>query len=121
MDVSCIPDLTFVVTEEPNIGQVEDVPLKFNGENILVTNSNKKEFIYLSLMRKLKHRTRNQMNAIRRGFNKLFPLKFLRIFTPTELSLLFCGVEIIDVNDWKNHTHVFVFYLNFFLICKSNY
>lgn len=54
-----------------------------------MTNENREEFAALVTEFELTGRTRKQMNAIRKGFNKLVPLRFLQAFTPDELVALF--------------------------------
>lgn len=44
------------------------------------------------------------MNAFLEGFNVLVPLTLLKIFDEHELELLMCGIQNIDVKDWKLNT-----------------
>lgn len=40
----------------------------------------------------------------RASFNDLVPQNLLQIFDANEVELLLCGLQDIDVNDWKRHT-----------------
>ena len=44
------------------------------------------------------------MNAFLEGFSGLVPLAFIKIFDENELELLMCGIQNIDVKDWKQNT-----------------
>jgi E3 ubiquitin-protein ligase NEDD4 len=44
------------------------------------------------------------MNAFLDGFNGLVPLNCVKIFDEHELELLMCGIQNIDVKDWKQNT-----------------
>lgn len=44
------------------------------------------------------------MNAFLEGFNDLVPLNVIKIFDENELELLMCGIQHIDVKDWKHNT-----------------
>lgn len=49
-------------------------------------------------------RVQDQMNAFLDGFNALVPLNLIKIFDEHELELLMCGIQNIDVKDWKQNT-----------------
>lgn len=44
------------------------------------------------------------MCAFLEGFNDLIPLETLQLFDPNELELLMCGLQDINVTDWKANT-----------------
>jgi hypothetical protein len=44
------------------------------------------------------------MNAFLDGFSGLVPLNLVKIFDEHELELLMCGIQNIDVKDWKQNT-----------------
>lgn len=44
------------------------------------------------------------MNAFLDGFSDLVPLNIIKIFDENELELLMCGIQHIDVKDWKLNT-----------------
>lgn len=49
-------------------------------------------------------RVQKQMNAFLAGFNDLIPLSIVKIFDEHELELLMCGIQHIDVKDWKQNS-----------------
>lgn len=44
------------------------------------------------------------MKSLMKGFNSLISRDHLQIFDENELELLMCGLQDVDVNDWKSHT-----------------
>lgn len=72
--------------------KVETIPLKENGENIEVTNDNKKEYINLHSDFVLKKQIKDQLNAFINGFNSLIHPDEIKFFNQNELDLLLCGV-----------------------------
>lgn len=49
-------------------------------------------------------RVQEQMNAFLEGFSELVPLNVIKIFDENELELLMCGIQHIDVKDWKQNS-----------------
>lgn len=49
-------------------------------------------------------RIQEQMNSFLEGFSELVPLNVIKLFDENELELLMCGIQHIDVKDWKNNT-----------------
>ncbi|XP_021706978.1 E3 ubiquitin-protein ligase Nedd-4 isoform X3 [Aedes aegypti] len=95
--------LTFSVDEE-SFGTTSQRDLKPNGANIEVTNDNKDEYIKLVIDWRFVARVKSQMHAFLEGFGSLVPLHLLKIFDENELELLMCGIQSIDVSDWKKNT-----------------
>ncbi|XP_021360527.1 E3 ubiquitin-protein ligase NEDD4-like isoform X4 [Mizuhopecten yessoensis] len=93
-------DLTFSV-EEDYFGEITERELKPGGKDIVVTNDNKLEYINLVINWRFVSRVYNQMTCFRKGFNALVNQTLLQIFDENELELLMCGLQDIDVNDWK--------------------
>jgi E3 ubiquitin-protein ligase NEDD4 len=96
-------DLTFCVDED-SFGYFSQRELKPNGAQIPVTNENKLEYIKLVIEWRFVSRIQKQMNAFLEGFNEVIPLSLLKIFDENELELLMCGIQNIDVKDWKQNT-----------------
>ncbi|PIO62733.1 HECT-domain protein [Teladorsagia circumcincta] len=44
------------------------------------------------------------MEQILKGLHEVVPSNLLRIFDANEMELLMCGLQKIDVKDWKAHT-----------------
>jgi E3 ubiquitin ligase SMURF1/2 len=101
--------------------------LKPNGQQILVTEDNKKEYVKLYVNYRFMRGIEQQFLALQKGrifirlfrrkrdyFNKLFdigfceliPSQLLRPFDERELELVICGISNIDVNDWKQNTRL---------------
>ncbi|XP_049964654.1 E3 ubiquitin-protein ligase Nedd-4 isoform X1 [Schistocerca serialis cubense] len=96
-------ELTFCVDEE-SFGHFSQRELKPDGANIPVTNENKDEYISLVIQWRFVSRVQEQMNAFLNGFEGLVPLPLVKIFDEHELELLMCGIQNIDVKDWKQNT-----------------
>uniref|UniRef100_A0A2M4BBS9 HECT-type E3 ubiquitin transferase n=1 Tax=Anopheles marajoara TaxID=58244 RepID=A0A2M4BBS9_9DIPT len=95
--------LTFCLDEE-TFGYTSQRELKPNGAEIEVTNDNKDEYIRLVIQWRFVSRVQDQMQAFLDGFGSLVPLNLLKIFDENELELLMCGIQSIDVKDWKRNT-----------------
>ncbi|KRZ77952.1 E3 ubiquitin-protein ligase NEDD4 [Trichinella papuae] len=96
-------ELRFVVDEEV-FGVTQTRELKPGGADILVTNDNKNEYINLVIKWRFVSRVTDQMNALMSGLNEFIMQSLLTIFDPHELELLMCGLQKIDVKDWKDNT-----------------
>ncbi|XP_026287672.1 E3 ubiquitin-protein ligase Nedd-4 isoform X1 [Frankliniella occidentalis] len=96
-------ELTFCVDED-SLGHTSQRELKPNGANEPVTNENKDEYISLVIKWRFVSRVQEQMNAFLNGFSCLVPLNLIKIFDEHELELLMCGIQNIDVKDWKQNT-----------------
>lgn len=95
--------LTFCLDEE-TLGQTTQRELKANGADIEVTNENKDEYIRLVIEWRFVARVKEQMSSFLEGFGSICPLALLKIFDENELELLMCGIQNIDVKDWKKNT-----------------
>ncbi|XP_031200486.1 E3 ubiquitin-protein ligase NEDD4 isoform X1 [Mastomys coucha] len=96
-------DLRFIIDEEL-FGQTHQHELKTGGSETVVTNKNKKEYIYLVIQWRFVNRIQKQMAAFKEGFFELIPQDLIKIFDENELELLMCGLGDVDVNDWREHT-----------------
>ncbi|EDL84129.1 neural precursor cell expressed, developmentally down-regulated gene 4A, isoform CRA_d [Rattus norvegicus] len=96
-------DLRFIIDEEL-FGQTHQHELKTGGSEVVVTNKNKKEYIYLVIQWRFVNRIQKQMAAFKEGFFELIPQDLIKIFDENELELLMCGLGDVDVNDWREHT-----------------
>jgi len=92
------------VYDDEMFGEIKSIPLKENGENIPVTNDNKKEYVDLLVNFKFVNRVKPQMDAFLEGFHDVVPEGEISIFDPAELELLMCGLGDPDVADWKKNT-----------------
>ncbi|XP_060560176.1 E3 ubiquitin-protein ligase NEDD4-like isoform X2 [Ruditapes philippinarum] len=101
-DPECL-DLYFSI-EEDYFGEITERELKPNGKDILVTDANKMEYLDLIVKWRFVSRVETQMRQFMKGFNELVSSSMLAIFDENELELLMCGLQDIDVNDWKNNS-----------------
>jgi len=102
-DITDVLDLTFS-TDDERFGETVTIDLKPDGQNIEVTNENKKEYIDLITEWRIQKRVEEQFNAFVQGFNELIPPDLVNVFDERELELLIGGIADIDVDDWKKHT-----------------
>ncbi|KAM3720357.1 E3 ubiquitin-protein ligase NEDD4-like [Dirofilaria immitis] len=96
-------DLHFAVDEDV-FGQMNSVELRNGGAEEKVTDANKDEYIDLIIKWRFVSRVEKQMKALMKGIHELIPSNLLSIFDPNELELLVCGLQKIDVKDWKDNT-----------------
>ncbi|XP_032574162.1 E3 ubiquitin-protein ligase Nedd-4 isoform X11 [Drosophila sechellia] len=98
-----ILELTFCLDEDV-FGQKSQHELKPGGANIDVTNENKDEYIKLVIEWRFVARVKEQMSSFLDGFGSIIPLNLIKIFDENELELLMCGIQNIDVKDWRENT-----------------
>ncbi|KAI2653321.1 E3 ubiquitin-protein ligase NEDD4 [Labeo rohita] len=96
-------DLRFTIDEEL-FGQTHQHELKLGGADIVVDDTNKKEYIHLVMQWRFVDRIQRQMTAFKEGFYELIPQDLIKIFDENELELLMCGLGDVDVNDWRENT-----------------
>lgn len=101
-DITDVLDLTFSMEME-EFGQQKIVDLKPDGRNIVVTQSNKHEYVQLVVENRLTNAIREQITAFLSGFHDIIPKELVAIFNEKELELLISGVPDIDIDDWKNN------------------
>ncbi|KAI8882360.1 E3 ubiquitin-protein ligase RSP5 [Backusella circina FSU 941] len=102
-DITDVLDLNFS-TDDDRFGEVVTVDLIPNGQQIEVTEENKKEYVNLITEWRIHKRVEEQFKAFKEGFNQLIPQDLVNVFDERELELLIGGIAEIDVDDWKKHT-----------------
>ncbi|ORY12237.1 hypothetical protein BCR34DRAFT_600795 [Clohesyomyces aquaticus] len=102
-DITDALELTFS-TEDERFGETVSIELKPGGEQIEVTNENKKEYVDLITEWRIQKRVEEQFQAFVAGFHELIPADLVNVFDERELELLIGGIADIDVDDWKKHT-----------------
>lgn len=102
-DITDVIFSTFSVEDE-RFGEKVTVDLKPGGQDIEVTNENKKEYVELITEWRIQKRVEEQFNAFVAGFHELIPADLVNVFDERELELLIGGIADIDVDDWKKHT-----------------
>ncbi|CAJ0592449.1 unnamed protein product [Cylicocyclus nassatus] len=96
-------ELTFAV-DDCVFGETHTTELIENGRDVRVTEANKEEYIEAVVNWRFVKRVEKQMEQILRGLHEVVPSNLLRIFDANEMELLMCGLQKIDVKDWKAHT-----------------
>ncbi|KAG9103766.1 hypothetical protein FRC06_008224 [Ceratobasidium sp. 370] len=96
-------EMTFTV-EADEFGVHKVVPLKENGEKIMVDQENKKEFVQLSAQYRLFTSIKDQIEALLAGFYDIIPKELISIFNEQEVELLISGTPDIDIDEWRAAT-----------------
>ncbi|KAK8844404.1 hypothetical protein M9Y10_024262 [Tritrichomonas musculus] len=96
-------ELPFAI-DVKEFGEQKTVELIENGENILVTNENKREYISLYAQYYLQNSIKKQIDAFCSGFDEIIPPEEIKMFSASELDLLICGIPTIDIDDLKKNT-----------------
>lgn len=86
------------------VSQDRGIPLKEGGENIPVTEENKREYVDLVLYNRLVDGVRPQLAALVEGFLELVPASCLQGIEWSELETLLCGSQKLDIDEWRAHT-----------------
>ena len=73
------------------------VELKPGGNDVPVTEDNKKEYVDLIVEYRISRRVKEQFEAFMSGFSELIPQELINVFDERELELLIGGMSEIDV------------------------
>lgn len=87
-------------------GQRHLVELVPDGANIFVTNANKKIYVKLLCLTKMREEMSDEIDAFLRGFNTLISASDLAYFTPSEIETIIAGRSTIDVQDMKKYANL---------------
>ena len=91
----------FTVIDD-KFGEKLVIPLKENGENIMVDNKNKNEYVDLYIDWYFNKSIYEYFNSFEKGFCLVFNRNLTKILTPDELELIICGTQFLDFNELKN-------------------
>lgn len=97
------------------------MPLKENGENIIVNQENKREYVQFSAEYRLVKSIKEQIDALLGGFYEIIPKALISIvclitlgrryvqstpfqFNEQEVELLIAGTPDVDVDEWRAAT-----------------
>ena len=94
-------DSNFTVIDD-KFGEKLVIPLKENGENIMIDNKNKDEYVDLYLDWYFNKSIYEYFNSFEKGFYRVFNRNLSKILTPDELELIICGTQFLDFNELKN-------------------
>lgn len=96
-------DLTFSV-ETDVFGVMQEIELKRNGREIVVTEQNKNEYVQLVAQLRMTKAIQPQIDSFLAGFHSFVPRSLIQMFDVDELCLLLSGLREIDVVDWRENT-----------------
>jgi len=96
-------EFTFIVDTE-EFGKMTTHELKPDGNNILVTEENKKEYLRLVTQFRMTSGIRLQIDSFLEGFHELIPRVLIQIFDENELELVISGIPAIEISDLKDNT-----------------
>lgn len=95
-DITDVIDETFTTTEE-RFGEIVTIELKPGGDDIDVTQENKKDYVDCIVEYRISKRVNEQFEAFMTGFSELIPQDLINVFDERELELLIGGMSEIDV------------------------
>ena len=93
-----IIDTNFTVLIEKN-GQKMCIPLIEDGENIMINNDNKKEYIDLYIDWFFNISIEDCYSSFEKGFYKVFDEDLSKLLTPEELELIICGSSDLNFQE----------------------
>ena len=93
-------DTNFTVVDD-KFGERIVVPLKPGGENIMINNFNKSEYVELYVDWFFNKSIDEYFRSFEKGFYKVFNRNLTKILTPQELELIICGTQILDFHELK--------------------
>ncbi|CAB3408664.1 unnamed protein product [Caenorhabditis bovis] len=96
-------ELSFSV-DDSIFGETRNVELVPGGASISVNEENKEQYIDAVINWRFVSHVEAQMNQLLKGLHEVVPSNLLRLFDANELELLMCGLQKIDVKDWKANT-----------------
>ncbi|EDR13792.1 uncharacterized protein LACBIDRAFT_309180 [Laccaria bicolor S238N-H82] len=102
-DITDVLDETFTTAEE-RFGELVTIELKPGGEEVPVTEENKKEYVDSVVAYRISKRVKEQFDAFMEGLLELVPRDLINVFDERELELLIGGMSEIDMDDWTKFT-----------------
>eukprot|EP01027_Heterolobosea_sp_BB2_P017157 GEZU01024334.1.p1 GENE.GEZU01024334.1~~GEZU01024334.1.p1 ORF type:complete len:332 (+),score=118.30 GEZU01024334.1:184-1179(+) len=104
-------DLTFS-EELYEFGVHKIVELCKDGNNIRVTDANKRHYVRLLCERRIVGDVQEQIESFLVGVEEIIPLEWLTVFNPNELDFLISGGEFFTNDNGKNRDAVFLDWKN---------
>jgi len=94
----------FFCADQDILGEVRTHELKPGGADIPVNQANKDEYIQLMIDWRFSRGVEDQTSKFLEGFGEVIPIEWLQYFDERELEMMLCGIQKIDVEDWKQNT-----------------
>ena len=86
----------YYCTQEEHLGSTKIVPLTVEGEGLLVTEDNKKEYVKAVCVYKMTSVIRAQAKALMEGLEEVVPFDILKSMDYKDLGLYLSGMPKID-------------------------
>jgi ubiquitin-protein ligase E3 A len=99
-DVADVFMRTFEISYD-RFGQVEHIPLKTNGHDILVTNENRQEYVHAYINHLVNISIDQQFRSFQQGFYKVCGGRVLSLCRPSELELMLCGMHTSELDFYQ--------------------
>ena len=96
-------DLSFSI-ETDAFGMMQEVELKPGGKELLVSESNKAEYVQLVAELRMTKAIHPQIDSFLQGFYTYIPISLIQIFDVNELHTMLCGLPDLDLADWQKNT-----------------
>ena len=93
-------DTNFTVLDD-KFGEKIIIPLKQDGDNIMINNINKEEYVNLYIDWYFNKSIDDFYKSFEKGFYKVFHKSLIRILSPEELELIICGTQYLDFYELK--------------------
>ena len=94
-------DTNFTVCID-KFGEKVIIPLKENGENIMIDYDNKNEYVNLYIDWYFNKSIQEFYESFEKGFYRVFDKNLSKILSPEELELIICGTQKLDFNELKS-------------------
>ena len=93
-------DTNFTVIDD-KFGEKIIIPLKQNGNEIMINNLNKEEYVKLYIDWFFNKSIDEFFKSFEKGFYKVFHKSLIKILSPEELELIICGTQYLDFYELK--------------------
>jgi hypothetical protein len=80
------------------MGKIKRIDLVENGDKVLVTNENKKEYVKKYAYSKMALETEIQTKALLKGINEIIPEDIFKNFNEKDLAFILSGKPTINSN-----------------------
>ena len=94
----------FTVVDD-KFGEKLVIPLKPDGEKIMVDIDNKDEYVELYINWYFNESIKEVFTSFEKGFYRVFNRDLSKILSPEELELIICGTQTLDFNELKRVCH----------------
>ena len=85
-------------------GRKISIPLKPNGENIMIDYENKNEYVELYVKWFFTDSIKEYYESFEKGFYSVFDKNICKMLSPKELELIICGSPILDFSELEKNT-----------------